>query len=109
MAATRFQLLGLRFNTMRYLISNLIAFLFIAGVSAAESFVYTGIVKAQSANASTILINTHQYSVNSDTVVHGLPMQGELGPMINLGQKIGYNVEQHNDELPYISEIWFLN
>ena len=94
---------------MRYLISNLIALLFITGVSAAESFVYTGIVKAQTANASTILINSQQYSVNSDTVIHGLSMQGELGPMINIGQKIGYNIEQNNDELPHITEIWFLN
>lgn len=93
---------------MRYLISNLIAFLFIAGVNAAEPFVYTGVVKAQSGNASSILINSQQYSVNSDTVVHGLSMQGELGPMIRVGQKIGYNLELNDPELPYISEIWFL-
>ena len=94
---------------MRYIILNLVALLFITGVNAAESFVYTGVVKAQSANAGFILINSQQYSVNSDTVIHGLSMQGELGPMINIGQKIGYNIEQNNDESPYITEIWFLN
>jgi hypothetical protein len=94
---------------MRYLISNLIAFLFIAGVSAAEPFVYTGVVKAQSGNASSILINSQQYSVDSDTVIHGLSMEGELGPMIRVGQKIGYNIEQNGSASPYISEIWFLN
>lgn len=94
---------------MKYLISNLIAFLFITGVNATESFVYTGVVNAQPRNASSIVVNSQQYSVNSDTVVHGISMHGELGPMIRVGQRIGYNVEQKDVKNPYISEIWLLN
>ena len=94
---------------MRYIILNLIALLFITGLNAAESFVYTGVV-TENDGANKMLINGQHYLTNFDTVVHGgLSMQGELGPMINIGQRIGFNIEQNNDELPHISEIWILN
>lgn len=93
---------------MKQIISSLICLLFITSVSAAEPFVYTGLVQLQSDDASSLLINSQQYSIDLNTVVHGISMQGELGPMISAGQRIGYNIEQNNTESSYISEIWFL-
>ena len=93
---------------MKHIISGLIALLFVTSINAAEPFVYTGLVQVQADDASSLLINSQQYSVDLNTVVHGISMQGELGPMISQGQRIGYNIEQNNTESPYISEIWFL-
>lgn len=93
---------------MKYLISNLIALLFITGVSAAEPFVYTGVV-TENDGANKMLINGQQYSTSFDTVVHGPVAGAEAGPIINAGKKIGFNIEQNDAELPLITEIWVLN
>ena len=94
---------------MRYLMLNLVALLFITGVNAAESFVYTGLVQEQTGGAGILQINSQLYSVDFDTVVHGPENGGELGPKFRSGQKLGYNIEQSNDEFPRIIEIWILN
>jgi len=94
---------------MKYILSNLIALLFITGVSAAETFVYTGLVQEQTGGAGIIQINSQLYSVDFDTVVHGPENGGELGPKFQSGQRLGYNIKQNNDELPHITEIWILN
>ena len=94
---------------MRYIILNLVALLFITGVNAAESFVYTGSVQEHSGGAGIIQINSQLYSVDFDTIIHGSANGGELGPKFKSGQQLGYNIELGNDDLPHITEIWILN
>jgi len=85
------------------------AFLFITNIFAGDIYVYTGITQESDSGENMILINGQRYSINFNTVIHGAAVGGETGPIINAGQKIGFNIEQDDDELPHITEIWVLN
>ncbi|PHS71079.1 MAG: hypothetical protein COB23_02140 [Methylophaga sp.] len=93
---------------MKLLFSHLIALLFITNANAAEPYIYTGLVNEQAADAEMIKIDHQQYTINLDTIVHGPFKRGELGPMIDAGQRVGFNLQINSAELSRISEIWIL-
>jgi len=66
-------------------------------------------VFSQTADASQLVIDGQHYVVDNKTLIHGgLARRGELAPLLKIGKKIGFNVVKNSGNLPYISEIWFV-
>jgi len=85
-----------------------IACLLVFAVNADEIYQMQGTISLQSTDASTLIIDNQQYHIDLNTTVHGMAKQGERGPIFDNKQRIGFSVEQMADEIPRISEIWFV-
>lgn len=77
-------------------------------VQAFEQYEYEGVVSATESSHTILTIKYQQYRIDNRSVIHGVVIQGELAPRIALGQKVGFNIEQNADELPWIAEVWLL-
>lgn len=95
---------------MKYVLLLLMTLTLSMGVHAAESYQHTGKLISQTADASHVVIDYIDYRIDNDTQVkNGLAKPGEVGPLLNSGQMIGFNVERQVGTVPYITEIWILN
>lgn len=80
----------------------------ISVVSAESLYVSEGTISSSENNNTIVVIEYIQYRLDNDTQVHGMVQQGELAPILNIGQKIGFNIEQGSGGLPRITEVWLL-
>ncbi|MDF1589443.1 MAG: hypothetical protein P1P93_09890 [Gammaproteobacteria bacterium] len=95
---------------MKYFIVLLITLTLNMGVQATEPYQHTGKVISQSADANHLVIDNIDYRIDNDTQVkNSIVRRGELGPMLNIGQMLGFNVERQIGTVPYITEIWVLD
>jgi len=93
---------------MKYIIFLLSLFtLFSSTVIASDDFRITGTIYSQSDNTSKIIINSREYSLDNETIIHGVTMSSESGPRFVLGETISFKVENNDSDTPYITEVWF--
>ena len=82
-----------------------IAFLLIGMAHAEQTFMKKGQVTAQTDDI--VMIGIEEYRVDNDTLSYDTWL-GELGPIFDLGQEVGFNFVQKVGEKPYITEVWVL-
>lgn len=86
----------------------LIGLLLIATVHAAEPYQQEGTVEVSESAGTKVMINYQQYQIDRNTLIHGVTRRGELGPILIVGQRVGFNIEQNFGDLPRITEAWVL-
>lgn len=75
----------------------------------AQNYQYTGVVIEQSADAATISIDNIEYRIDYETRLHNsLQKPGETAPKFDVGETIGFNIQQVPGVLPKITDIWVL-
>ena len=87
----------------------MLCLMMISAVSAESLYVKEGIILSSENNHTVVVIDYQQYRLDHETQVHGGLVQiCELAPILNVGQKIGFNIEQGFGELSRITEVWLL-
>jgi hypothetical protein len=77
--------------------------------SALSAEMYEGVVEQQIQENKIIVISGVHYFIDHTTIIRGMVMHGETGPVFAVGTKLGFKLDEKNvGKIKHISEGWFL-